>query len=130
MSNAPAGKVVVGSGRCLGTHIQLQAESLVGSREPGPSTDITLRGLRAGQRSKKVLYQGPKGCLNLGPKTMACKDPEAGLIQATWLLWGYRPQLMACPLSRQTEQLLRDKALGSFLVRLSDRAVGYILSYR
>ncbi|KAL6039666.1 hypothetical protein STEG23_012396 [Scotinomys teguina] len=31
---------------------------------------------------------------------------------------------------RQTEQLLRDKALGSFLIRLSDRAVGYILSYR
>ncbi|KAL1782543.1 hypothetical protein HispidOSU_027592 [Sigmodon hispidus] len=31
---------------------------------------------------------------------------------------------------KQTEQLLRDKALGSFLVRLSDRAVGYILSYR
>lgn len=61
---------------------------------------------------------------------MTCKDPEAGLIQATWLLWGYRPLLMACPLSRQTEQLLRDKALGSFLVRLSDRAVGYILSYR
>ncbi|XP_059122894.1 SH2 domain-containing protein 7 isoform X1 [Peromyscus eremicus] len=31
---------------------------------------------------------------------------------------------------KQTEQLLRDKALGSFLIRLSDRAVGYILSYR
>ncbi|XP_004018136.1 SH2 domain-containing protein 7 [Ovis aries] len=31
---------------------------------------------------------------------------------------------------KQTEQLLRDKALGSFLIRLSDRATGYILSYR
>ncbi|XP_069322622.1 SH2 domain-containing protein 7 [Eulemur rufifrons] len=30
----------------------------------------------------------------------------------------------------QTEQLLGDKALGSFLIRLSDRAIGYILSYR
>uniref|UniRef100_A0A2I3GKS0 SH2 domain containing 7 n=1 Tax=Nomascus leucogenys TaxID=61853 RepID=A0A2I3GKS0_NOMLE len=30
---------------------------------------------------------------------------------------------------KQTEQLLRDKALGSFLIRLSDRATGYILSY-
>ncbi|XP_054444597.1 SH2 domain-containing protein 7 [Pteronotus mesoamericanus] len=31
---------------------------------------------------------------------------------------------------KQAEQLLRDKALGSFLIRLSDRAAGYILSYR
>ncbi|XP_036909325.1 LOW QUALITY PROTEIN: SH2 domain-containing protein 7 [Sturnira hondurensis] len=31
---------------------------------------------------------------------------------------------------KQAEQLLRDKALGSFLIRLSDRATGYILSYR
>nr|XP_012313135.1 SH2 domain-containing protein 7 [Aotus nancymaae] len=31
---------------------------------------------------------------------------------------------------KQTEQLLRDKAVGSFLIRLSDRATGYILSYR
>nr|XP_020013154.1 SH2 domain-containing protein 7 [Castor canadensis] len=31
---------------------------------------------------------------------------------------------------KQTEQLLRDRALGSFLIRLSDRAAGYILSYR
>uniref|UniRef100_A0A8D2B6D2 SH2 domain containing 7 n=1 Tax=Sciurus vulgaris TaxID=55149 RepID=A0A8D2B6D2_SCIVU len=31
---------------------------------------------------------------------------------------------------KETEQLLRDKALGSFLIRLSDRAAGYILSYR
>ncbi|XP_004628937.3 SH2 domain-containing protein 7 [Octodon degus] len=31
---------------------------------------------------------------------------------------------------KQTEQLLCDKALGSFLIRLSDRAAGYILSYR
>ncbi|XP_070360477.1 SH2 domain-containing protein 7 isoform X4 [Equus asinus] len=31
---------------------------------------------------------------------------------------------------KQTEQLLRDKALGSFLIRLSDRATSYILSYR
>ncbi|KAG8516394.1 SH2 domain-containing protein 7, partial [Galemys pyrenaicus] len=31
---------------------------------------------------------------------------------------------------KQTEQLLGDKALGSFLVRLSDRAAGFILSYR
>ncbi|XP_064152212.1 SH2 domain-containing protein 7 [Loxodonta africana] len=31
---------------------------------------------------------------------------------------------------KQTEQLLRDKALGSFLIRLSDRATGFILSYR
>ncbi|XP_034524767.1 SH2 domain-containing protein 7 [Ailuropoda melanoleuca] len=31
---------------------------------------------------------------------------------------------------KQTEQLLGDKALGSFLIRLSDRATGYILSYR
>uniref|UniRef100_A0A2K6ET28 SH2 domain containing 7 n=1 Tax=Propithecus coquereli TaxID=379532 RepID=A0A2K6ET28_PROCO len=31
---------------------------------------------------------------------------------------------------KQTEQLLRDKALGPFLIRLSDRAIGYILSYR
>ncbi|XP_007478081.2 SH2 domain-containing protein 7 [Monodelphis domestica] len=31
---------------------------------------------------------------------------------------------------QQTEELLRDKPLGCFLIRLSDRAVGYILSYR
>ncbi|KAM6149573.1 SH2 domain-containing protein 7 [Erethizon dorsatum] len=31
---------------------------------------------------------------------------------------------------KQTEQLLCDKALGSFLIRLSDRTAGYILSYR
>ncbi|XP_032955905.1 SH2 domain-containing protein 7 isoform X2 [Rhinolophus ferrumequinum] len=31
---------------------------------------------------------------------------------------------------KQTEQLLRDKALGSFLIRLSNRATGFILSYR
>uniref|UniRef100_A0A2K5QG52 SH2 domain containing 7 n=1 Tax=Cebus imitator TaxID=2715852 RepID=A0A2K5QG52_CEBIM len=31
---------------------------------------------------------------------------------------------------KQTEQLLRDKAVGTFLIRLSDRATGYILSYR
>ncbi|XP_037011840.2 SH2 domain-containing protein 7 [Artibeus jamaicensis] len=31
---------------------------------------------------------------------------------------------------KQAEQLLGDKALGSFLIRLSDRATGYILSYR
>ncbi|EHB00723.1 SH2 domain-containing protein 7 [Heterocephalus glaber] len=31
---------------------------------------------------------------------------------------------------KQTEQLLCDKALGSFLIRLSDRAASYILSYR
>ncbi|XP_053450929.1 SH2 domain-containing protein 7 [Nycticebus coucang] len=31
---------------------------------------------------------------------------------------------------KQTEQLLRDKGLGSFLIRLSDRSTGYILSYR
>lgn len=37
---------------------------------------------------------------------------------------------MARPLPRQTERLLEDKALGSFLIRLSDRATGYILSYR
>nr|XP_025748766.1 SH2 domain-containing protein 7 [Callorhinus ursinus] len=30
---------------------------------------------------------------------------------------------------KQTEQLLGDKAPGSFLIRLSDRATGYILSY-
>ncbi|XP_060035604.1 SH2 domain-containing protein 7 [Erinaceus europaeus] len=30
----------------------------------------------------------------------------------------------------QTERLLRDRALGCFLIRLSDRAAGYILSYR
>nr|XP_035923500.1 SH2 domain-containing protein 7 isoform X1 [Halichoerus grypus]XP_035923501.1 SH2 domain-containing protein 7 isoform X1 [Halichoerus grypus] len=30
----------------------------------------------------------------------------------------------------QTEQLLGDKALGSFLIRLSDRTTSYILSYR
>nr|XP_054369886.1 SH2 domain-containing protein 7 [Mirounga angustirostris] len=31
---------------------------------------------------------------------------------------------------KQTEQLLEDKALGSFLIRLSDRTTSYILSYR
>ncbi|XP_053079407.1 SH2 domain-containing protein 7 isoform X1 [Acinonyx jubatus] len=31
---------------------------------------------------------------------------------------------------KQTEKLLGDKALGSFLIRLSDRATSYILSYR
>ncbi|XP_059209584.1 SH2 domain-containing protein 7 [Centropristis striata] len=31
---------------------------------------------------------------------------------------------------KDTEDLLRDKALGCFLIRLSDKAVGYILSYR
>ncbi|XP_058485996.1 uncharacterized protein sh2d7 [Solea solea] len=31
---------------------------------------------------------------------------------------------------KEAEDLLRDKALGCFLVRLSDKAIGYILSYR
>ncbi|XP_044518825.1 SH2 domain-containing protein 7 [Gracilinanus agilis] len=31
---------------------------------------------------------------------------------------------------KQTEELLRDKPVGCFLIRLSDRAIGYILSYR
>ena len=31
---------------------------------------------------------------------------------------------------RDAEDLLRDKALGCFLIRLSDKAVGYILSYK
>ncbi|XP_069898885.1 SH2 domain-containing protein 7 [Dipodomys merriami] len=31
---------------------------------------------------------------------------------------------------KQTEELLRDKAVGCFLIRLSDQATGYILSYR
>ncbi|KAM9861110.1 uncharacterized protein sh2d7 [Aulostomus maculatus] len=31
---------------------------------------------------------------------------------------------------RDAEDLLRDKALGCFLIRLSDKAIGYILSYR
>ncbi|XP_074514399.1 uncharacterized protein sh2d7 [Sebastes fasciatus] len=31
---------------------------------------------------------------------------------------------------KDTEDLLRDKALGCFLIRLSDKAVGYILSYK
>ncbi|GLD72150.1 SH2 domain-containing protein 7-like protein [Lates japonicus] len=31
---------------------------------------------------------------------------------------------------KDAEDLLRDKALGSFLIRLSDKAVGYILSYK
>ncbi|XP_051796533.1 uncharacterized protein sh2d7 [Acanthochromis polyacanthus] len=31
---------------------------------------------------------------------------------------------------RDAEDLLRDKAVGCFLIRLSDKAVGYILSYR
>lgn len=61
---------------------------------------------------------------------MAGRDSEAGLSQAAPAVVGTQPQLMACPLPRQTEQLLRDKALGSFLIRLSDRATGYILSYR
>ncbi|XP_074523421.1 uncharacterized protein sh2d7 [Halichoeres trimaculatus] len=31
---------------------------------------------------------------------------------------------------KEAEDLLRDKALGCFLIRLSDKAIGYILSYR
>ncbi|KAM9367044.1 uncharacterized protein sh2d7 [Symphorus nematophorus] len=31
---------------------------------------------------------------------------------------------------KETEDLLRDKALGCFLIRLSDKAIGYILSYK
>ncbi|KAA8579329.1 hypothetical protein FQN60_010669 [Etheostoma spectabile] len=31
---------------------------------------------------------------------------------------------------RDTEELLRDKDLGCFLIRLSDKAIGYILSYK
>ncbi|XP_019388929.1 PREDICTED: SH2 domain-containing protein 7 [Crocodylus porosus] len=31
---------------------------------------------------------------------------------------------------KQTEDLLKDKDLGCFLIRLSDKAIGYILSYR
>ncbi|XP_044050043.1 SH2 domain-containing protein 7 [Siniperca chuatsi] len=31
---------------------------------------------------------------------------------------------------KDTEDLLRDKALGCFLIRLSDKAIGYILSYK
>ncbi|XP_045052390.2 SH2 domain-containing protein 7 isoform X2 [Desmodus rotundus] len=37
---------------------------------------------------------------------------------------------LPAPTPCQAEQLLGDKALGSFLIRLSDRATGYILSYR
>lgn len=32
--------------------------------------------------------------------------------------------------ARDTEDLLKDKALGCFLIRLSDKAIGYILSYK
>ncbi|KAF7656416.1 hypothetical protein LDENG_00041690, partial [Lucifuga dentata] len=31
---------------------------------------------------------------------------------------------------KDAEDLLRDKALGCFLIRLSDKAIGYILSYK
>ncbi|XP_072484690.1 SH2 domain-containing protein 7 [Notamacropus eugenii] len=34
------------------------------------------------------------------------------------------------PSTRQAEELLRDKPIGCFLIRLSDKAMGYILSYR
>lgn len=38
---------------------------------------------------------------------------------------------LCLPLSaRDTEDLLRDKDLGSFLIRLSDKAIGFILSYK
>lgn len=36
--------------------------------------------------------------------------------------------LVGCP--RDAEDLLRDKALGCFLIRLSDKTIGYILSYK
>lgn len=32
--------------------------------------------------------------------------------------------------TRDTEDLLRDKDLGSFLIRLSDKTIGFILSYK
>lgn len=66
--------------------------------------------------------------MGLAPEGKASRDPETGLSQAA-PVWSRR-QLTACPLPRQTEQLLRDKALGSFLIRLSNRATDYILSYR
>uniref|UniRef100_A0A3Q3X496 SH2 domain-containing protein n=1 Tax=Mola mola TaxID=94237 RepID=A0A3Q3X496_MOLML len=31
---------------------------------------------------------------------------------------------------KDAEDLLRDKALGCFLIRLSDKTIGYILSYK
>lgn len=33
-------------------------------------------------------------------------------------------------LYRDAEDILRDKKLGCFLIRLSDKALGYILSYK
>lgn len=35
--------------------------------------------------------------------------------------------LLCC---RDAEDVLEDKALGTFLIRLSDKTIGYILSYR
>lgn len=38
--------------------------------------------------------------------------------------------VLNCLCCREAEDLLRDKALGCFLIRLSDKALGYILSYK
>ena len=33
-------------------------------------------------------------------------------------------------IDRDAEEILREKELGCFLIRLSDKAIGYILSYK
>ncbi|XP_061669353.1 SH2 domain-containing protein 7 [Syngnathoides biaculeatus] len=43
---------------------------------------------------------------------------------------GYFPRLHSKRELKHAEDLLRDKALGSFLIRLSEKAIGYILSYK
>ncbi|XP_032477587.1 SH2 domain-containing protein 7 [Phocoena sinus] len=80
------------------------------------------------------LVRGPEGA---GDSQALAKPQELALM---WFMETQAPLILqngALPpwfhgfiTRKQTEQLLRDKALGSFLIRLSDRATGYILSYR
>ncbi|XP_044923122.1 SH2 domain-containing protein 7 isoform X3 [Mustela putorius furo] len=81
-------------------------------------------------------------CLQRGPREVGDSQALAKLqeLALTWFTETQAPFILqdgALPpwfhgfiTRKQTEQLLGDKALGSFLIRLSDRATGYILSYR
>ncbi|KAM6202429.1 SH2 domain-containing protein 7 [Rhynchocyon petersi] len=82
--------------------------------------------------------------LSLGAETEGVRDNQAladlQTLALKWFMETQAPLILqngALPpwfhgfiTRKQTEQILRDKALGSFLIRLSDRATGYILSYR
>lgn len=82
----------------------------------GVASGLQPRAAELGLDRPRASGRAEQACGGLRVWAPARRDPQA--------------RLRACALPRQAEQLLGDKALGSFLIRLSDRATGYILSYR